>query len=129
MSKQQFLRNVGQIVPQSFKSIDFASIIDDLIVWSHSRSALSQAEPKKQNTVSYCLPGSGYVVWAAYPRKQDGAKVVVLPQVFRRLDSMVQRDFLGHLLRTAPNAKIAAGGMLQLPMHLLSGAKPMRTFL
>lgn len=68
---------------------------------------LERRQPGDQNTVSFGLEGTGTVLWAAYPRSEDGAKVVVLSKSFRRLPARDQAALMSGLSEVAPELKLA----------------------
>lgn len=82
--------------------------------------SLQVREPGHQYTVSFGLKSSDVVLWAAYPRREDGAKIVILPKTFRLLPDSDQAELLNRLRVIAPMISIAPAGLFQLPMHLLA---------
>lgn len=128
-AKQAFLSEVALRTPEAYRAVAFASILDDLLTWTAGRANLIPRRPKDQHTVSCGLRAYDTVLWAAYPRRRDGAKVVVLPKLFRRLPADQQMDLLARLHAIAPRVSIAANGLLQLPMHVLATERTMQLFM
>lgn len=120
-SRQAFLTDVARRVRGSLAAVDFAAIVDTLIEWSKANGrSLSVRDPLHQNTVSFAVTASDFVLWSAYPRNDDGAKVVVLPQLFHQITSRDRQILLEKLEVSVPTVKIEGRGMLQVPMHLIA---------
>ena len=83
------------------QSIDYKSVLDDLIAWSESLSGLlvfrrrpdPVAGKNQQFTVTYCLPESGRVFWQAYPpeSKRYSAKLHIELQAGDLRDNLRQK--------------------------------------
>ena len=127
-TRDAFLAEVERRVGAASRLVAFERTIDRLIGWSQRRSSLVVRPAGDQNTVSYALQGDGTVLWAAYPRKGDGAKVVVLPRRFRRLPQPSQDRLLTQLNAVDPRIQIPARGTLQVPMASLNTAEAIRAF-
>ena len=120
-SRQAFLAEVARRVRSSLAAVDFAGILDTLIEWSNADGrSLSVRDPLHEHKVSFASTASGYVLWSAYPRNDDGAKVVVLPKLFRGITSTNRQILLKKLKVAVPTVKIEGSGTLQVPMHLLT---------
>jgi hypothetical protein len=129
-STSAFLDDVKGRVPKTLRFVNFEEIISVITRWSDSPvRRLEVREPDDQNRVSFCLIDSKIVLWAAYPRYDDGAGIVVLPRVFRRLDLSEQESLLDRLLDIAPKCSIKQGGLLQTPMHFLASDRALDGFL
>lgn len=130
MTTAQFLGDVRQRVPVRFSSIDFDEIVLRISEWSSSSErSLQPREAEDQNRVSFGLAENAIVLWAAYPRNVDGAGIVVLPRIFRRLSQGAQDSLLGRLAVVAPQMRLSRTGLLQLPMHLLAPTRALDGFL
>lgn len=125
-----FLAEVMSRASSSMKGVDFGTILADLARWSQEPvRALKIRTPGAQHTVSFGLIESDVVLWAAYPRNDDGAKVVVLPRLFRRLPENARVELLNRVSEITPKVRIEGTGLLQLPMHLLTGDRALSGFL
>ena len=128
-SRAAFLHDVSTRVPPRLRGVDFAEILDSLVRWSQEPTRrLVLREPGDQHTVSFGLPNSEAVLWSAYPRNEDGAKVVVLPKRFRRLPRSRQEELLQALHEVAPSVRITGTALLQFPMHLLCSDAALSAF-
>jgi hypothetical protein len=117
----EFLAEVARRTPPRVRGTDFAAILRELITWSRSKGAeLIPHPPEDQQTVGFRLAARDVVLWRAYPRNEDGAKIVVLPKLFRHLPLGAQQSLLADLSGILPNVKIAGTGLLQVPMHALT---------
>ncbi len=129
-ARREFLVDVADRVPPRFHGVAFDDIVDRLIQWSRaSRIPLDPREPGDQCTVSFGLRESDVVVWSAYPRNEDGAKVVVLPRTFRRLTDKEQAELVKHTAIVAPGVKLSGSSLLQVGMHLLATDRSLGQFL
>lgn len=124
-----FLAEVARRTSGRHRGIDFAAILDDLVTWSgEGNRGLVARAPGKQQTVSFGDPRSEAVLWSAYPRHGDGAKVVVLPKTFRRLTTGDQDKLVRQLGDVSPNVRVVGTGLLQLPMHVLAPSRALKSF-
>lgn len=129
-SRRDFLATVRDWAPPAVRNVDFAAILDELIRWSRERSTeLEARRPGKQRTVSFGLRQTQVVLWAAYPRRSDGAKVVVLPRLFPRLAIDSRGQLLRLLAAAIPSLEIDGTGLLQVPMQRLTRAEASAGFL
>jgi hypothetical protein len=129
-STSAFLDDVKCRVPKSLRLINFEEIISVITRWSDLPvRRLEVREPEDQNRVSFRLIDNNIVLWAAYPRYDDGAGIVVLPRVFRRLGLTDQHHLLDRLLDIAPKCTIKKRGLLQTPMHFLATDRALNGFL
>ncbi len=129
-SEKAFLTEVRSRASSGMRGVDFGAILTDLTTWSaEPERGLKVREPGDQRTVSFSLDESDVVLWAAYPRGGDGAKVVVLPRIFRRLPEDEQIELLHRLTEIAPKVITAGTGLLQLPLHLLATTQALHGFL
>lgn len=129
-SREAFLREVRRRVPGALREVQFDGVLDALIDWSAVPSRRLEArEPGDQHTVSFSTLETGTVLWAAYPRREDGAKVVVLPRSFRTLSTAGKRGLLTQLAEASPTVKITGTGLLQVPLHLLASDRALKGFL
>lgn len=120
-SRDAFLAEVRRRTPRRLATVDFANIIDTIIEWSAAEThRLVPRAPGDQHTVSFGFRESEDVLWAAYPRHEDGGKIVVLPQLFRRLAEAARVDLLERLHAFAPSVVISGTGLLRFPLHLLT---------
>lgn len=125
--RQSFLDEVAVRAPAKYASTDFAARLDHTIAWSrHSSLNLSALAPGKQCTVRFGSPNGVPVLWAAYPRRIDGAKLSVLPGRFDSLGARQQKDLRKAALLAAPGALLAAGGRLEVPFHTIDLASSAR---
>jgi hypothetical protein len=116
-----FLDEVRRRVSPRYRQVAFDEIIDALIEWSLVPSRrLDFRAPGKQHTVSFGVDKTGDVLWAAYPRRDDGAKVVILPRRFRLLPAGVQSDLISRQSAVAPSVRVGGTETLECPMHLLA---------
>jgi hypothetical protein len=123
-----FIRDVNTRVPLAFRNVDFARILSDIISWSLSQRSVVPGLRGDQNTVSFCLRDGCAVVWAAYPRNIDGAKIVILPGLSRHLRRKDRTLLLDGVRAIASNETIQRNGLLQIPMHVLSDGRRLRQF-
>jgi hypothetical protein len=129
-SRTEFLAEVRRVRPESLREIEFDAILDSLVEWSMvPGQRLRIRPPGKQQTVSFVVEDSGDVLWAAYPSRAEGAKVVVLPQRFRRLADENRARLLNVLEQTVPRLRVNPGGYLQVPLHRLASDHALATFL
>jgi hypothetical protein len=130
LSRAGFLADVAERVPHRWRGVDFAGILDQVINWSTDRqNQLEIRPPGDQNTVSFALKGVGHVLWAAYPRTEDGAKFVVLPQIYPRLAERQRGVLLSALQGVSPNIRIGPRQFLQVPMYTVATDTAMVGFL
>ncbi len=130
MSREAFLAEVKGRVPRRWADVDFAGILGQIITWSmgHRRS-LEVQPPGEQFTVSFGLKNTGHVLWAAYPRAEDGAKFVVLPRLFPLLADAKRTTILNAVSNVSPNMQIRPDALLQVPFYTLGTDSPMAGFL
>lgn len=128
---RSFLAAVEERVPARYRGVDFAAIIKELVAWStQPRRRLRLREPGDQAIVSFAPADTDVVLWSAFPRYEDGAKVEVMSRLFRRGLSDDEREVLMRdLAVVAPKVRIVGTGNLMLPMHLLATERAMLAFL
>jgi hypothetical protein len=128
-SRREFLFETKARAAISLRQVEFDRILDVLIEWSQEASrALVVRNPGAQKTVSFGMPDPGHVLWIVYPRYEDGAKVVILPQRFNRLPSADREKLVRKLELATPSVRIDSSGLLQVPMHLLKEDRAMIAF-
>jgi hypothetical protein len=81
-SRTGFLKGIRAYTRSSERPV-FEAILDDFIAWSDARpERLAHAERHyKQHVVSFLDKKSHFIVWSAYPRADDGAKLEIFPGV------------------------------------------------
>jgi RNA polymerase alpha subunit len=127
-SREAFLASVERYAPGE-KLRDLSKVLDDIVAWSEARwPELSRAAPGDQATVSYTLGESGPVLWAAYPRVGDGAKVVVLSGLTNVIAPEARAALVALLEAVAPGVEISATGKLQLPLAALGSERATELF-
>ncbi len=129
-SRDAFLADVADRVPRTWAGVDFPAILDQVITWSTGRRNILEVRPPgDQNTVSFALRKVGHVLWAAYPRSEDGAKFVILPQVFPRLKDPERNALVSALQGVSPNIQITPTALLQVPLYIVATDGAMAGFL
>jgi hypothetical protein len=129
-SRAAFLADANSRARRSPWKSDFTPILDALVSWSLGDTReLTVRSPEAQHTVSFSVTKSGNVLWAAYPRDLDGAKVIVLPQGFKGLLPADRDRIMQAFEAAAPAVKIEGTGYLELPMRLLRQKAAMLAFL
>lgn len=129
-SRAAFLSDVSRRVPSQYRQVAFREILDALSDWSMDpQRKLDPRAPGNQHTVSFQVRQSQDVLWAAYPRDEDGAKVVILPQRFRRLSEATQISLIRQHTAVAPSIRVVGTGTLQCPMHLLASDRALSAYL
>jgi 5-methylcytosine-specific restriction endonuclease McrA len=124
-----FLADVRRRVPARLARVEFDRILNALIEWSCEpvRQLVPRA-PGDQNTVSYGCAATSLVLWAAYPRQSDGAKVAVLPGLYSRLPQRHREALAGAMGEVHGEIAVSPSSALQLPMHLLATDAPLDAF-
>ena len=129
-SRAAFLTEVSRSVSPRYRDVAFQEILDALTEWSvEPHRELEVRPPGEQHTVSFGVRQTGDVLWAAYPRGDDGAKVVVLPRRFRRLPQKAQTSLIGQHSVVAPSIRVEGTNTLQCPMHLLAPDRALSAYL
>jgi hypothetical protein len=129
-SRAAFLADVSRRVSAQYRDVAFAEILDELIAWSSDRSRQLQVRtPGTQHTVSYAVRKTGDVLWAAYPRGGDGAKLVILPRRFRHLSETAQAELIQRHSAAVPEVHIEGTGTLECPMHLLTSDRALAAYM
>ena len=119
--RDAFLADASRRASGRFRGTDFSRAINFLISWSDDTSrGLDARTPGAQRTVAFGPGGKRSVLWAAYPRLGDGAKISVLPGRFRQLSTSDRNTLIAQSDLIAPEARAGRSGKLELPLFNFS---------
>jgi hypothetical protein len=73
----------------------FAGVVDDFIAWSLKHpAAVKHAAGYGQDVVAFTRTRDGAVLWSAFPRRNDGAKLELLPGKSAAMDDALRQEVL-----------------------------------
>jgi hypothetical protein len=113
---------------EALKSIE--AVLDRLIDWTQREfPGAVPAEAGDQATVAFTFGSDGQVFWRAYPRRQDGAKVVVLSGLADAMAPEARAALIEVLGFVDGMPRVPPGGALQISMMDLGHPESLERFL
>lgn len=126
----EFLDAVADDVSPPLASVDFESLLQQLVDWSEAKKPpLEMRTNESRTTVSYAIPDNDVLVWRVAPRMKDGAKVEVLPRDSSLLPDRARRAMEKVLEALSPGADLDPDRRLMIPLYNLQAPKVMKQFL
>lgn len=120
-SREAFRQGVRRSTPREEQQ--FLSILDDFIAWSESRNGLKHADHDYEQGVVSFRESSGLILWSAYPKDKDGAKLEILPGSADKLTEETHRLAL-EILKGMTEAPLSVDTTLRIRFAALrSSAK------
>ena len=81
-----------------------------------------------QFTVGFTFGDGGHVFWRAYPRKDDGAKIVVLPRLAEAMAPEARAALVAVLESVDPTIRISPDGILQISLRSFTTPSSLAAF-
>ena len=126
----EFLTAVAEEVSPALESVDFATLLDQLVAWAEKQKpALELRHNASRTTISYAIPENDVLVWRVAPRMKDGAKVEVLPRDSALLPAKARQAMAKLLEALSPGVDLEPDRRFMIPMHHLAEPKVMKQFL
>jgi hypothetical protein len=126
----EFAEAVADEVSPALQSIDFESLVDQLVAWSEKQKpALELRQNASRTTISYAIQENDVLVWRVAPRMKDGAKVEVLPRDSSLLPARARQAMVKLLEAMSPGTDLEPDRRLMIPLHNLDDPKVMKQFL
>ncbi|HEV2644528.1 MAG TPA: hypothetical protein VGT98_17580 [Candidatus Elarobacter sp.] len=118
-SRAKFLRKIVSYTHRDDRP-RFEAILDDFIAWSTARGGTVEYVDKehRQGAVSFRESGRGYVLWSAYPRSDDGAKLEILPGAADKISPERRAEALS-VLKALTREPIEEDTTLRVSFHAL----------
>ena len=126
----EFAEAVADEVSPALQSVDFESLVDQLVTWSEKhKPPLEQRHNASRTTISYAIAENDVLIWRVAPRMKDGAKVEVLPRDSSLLPGRARQAMVKLLEAMSPGADLEPDRRLMIPLHNLDNPKVMKQFL
>jgi hypothetical protein len=126
----EFAEAVADEVSPALESINFESLVDELVTWSEKQKPpLELRQNASRTTISYAIPENDVLVWRVAPRMKDGAKVELLPRDSSLLPARARQAMVKLLEAMSPGADLEPDRRFMIPLHNLNDPKVMKQFL